>query len=286
MSAAELDRLDGRVVVLTGASRGIGRAAADALSRLGATLVLPVRRTVDGERVAGEIEALGQSPRPDVVTMDLAVQASIRSGSAEILRGHPRIHVLINNAGIITRRRDLTPDGLETQFAVNHLGPFLLTALLLDALRRAAPSRVITVSSGAHAGARLDFDDLMGERRYDPTGAYSRSKLANILFTRELARRLAGTGVTANCLHPGVIATRLLSDYMGAPIGSAARLFGGSPAKGAETIVYLAASPAVAGTTGEYFERRKVVRPAAAAYDTDSARRLWEVSERLTAVST
>nr|MBA3659747.1 SDR family NAD(P)-dependent oxidoreductase [Gemmatimonadales bacterium] len=199
---------------------------------------------------------------------------------------HPRIHVLINNAGIITRRRELTPDGLETQFAVNHLGPFLLTALLLDALRASAPSRVITVSSGAHAGARLDFDDLMGERRYDPTGAYSRSKLANILFTRELARRLAGSGVTANCLHPGVIATRLLSDYMGAPIGLAARLFGGSPGKGAETIVYLAASPDVAGTTAEYFERRKAVRPAAAAYDTDSARRLWEVSERLTAVST
>lgn len=277
-----LARLDGKVVVLTGATRGIGRAAAAELAGLGAMLVLPVRRPPDGERVAGEIAELGRSPRPEVVRMDLASQASIRSGTADILRRHDRIHVLVNNAGIITRRRELTADRLETQFAVNHLGPFLLTTLLLGALTAAAPSRIVTVSSGAHAGARLEFDDLMSGRRYDPTAVYGRSKLANILFTRELARRLEGTGVTANALHPGVIATRLLADYMGTPMAAGARLFGGSPEKGAETIVYLAASPDVEGVTGEYFERRRSVRASAAAYDDAIARRLWQESERLT----
>jgi NAD(P)-dependent dehydrogenase (short-subunit alcohol dehydrogenase family) len=167
---------------------------------------------------------------------------------------------------------------------VNHLAYFLLTNLLLDQLDAGSPSRIINVSSGAHAGARLDFDDLQGERGYDGNRAYSQTKLANILFTYELARRVRGSGVTANCLHPGVIGTRLLADYMGVPVagGALARTFGAKPEKGAETIVYLASSPEVEGVSGKYFVNRKAAASSRESYDEANARRLWEVSERLT----
>lgn len=276
--------LAGRVAVVSGASRGIGRAAAERLAGLGSTVVLLVRGAEDGEHVAAGIRSRGG--RADVVTADLAVQAAVRSAGAEILRRHSRLHLLIHNAAIVPRDREVTPDGIERQLAVNHLAPFLLTHLLLDALKVGTPARVVTVSSGAHAGARLDFDDLMSERQYRPGRAYARTKLANILFTRELARRLEGTGVTANCLHPGVIATRLLADYMGVPFGATgARIFGGTPERGAEPIAYLAASPEVAGVSGRYFDKCETARPSAAARDDEVARRLWEESERLTGLA-
>jgi retinol dehydrogenase 14 len=278
--------LKGRVCVITGATQGIGRAAAEDLVRLGATTVLICRKQADGERIAGELTPLATEP-PDVVAADLSSQSSIRAAADRILDRYPRLHVLINNAGVFTHRREETIDGLERQFAVNHLAYFLLTRLLLDRLEAGSPARIINVSSGAHAGAAIDFDDLQGTRAYDGNRAYSQSKLANILFTYELARRLQGTGVTANCLHPGVIATRLLADYMRVPVfgGAVSRTFGASPRKGAETIVYLASSPEVDGVSGKYFVNRKAVASSRQSYDEATARRLWQVSEQLTGLS-
>ncbi|MFL5490939.1 MAG: SDR family oxidoreductase [Gemmatimonadales bacterium] len=277
--------MTGRVCVITGASRGIGKASAEALAGLGASLVLVCRRQADGDKVASEISR--RSAEPDVVAADLSSQSEIRRAAGEIRERHPTLHVLINNAGVFTHRRQLTVEGLEQQFAVNHLAYFLFTNLLLDCLKAAAPSRIINVSSGAHSGSHLDFADLQGERGYDGNRAYSQSKLANILFTYELARRLRGTGVTANCLHPGVIATRLLADYMGVPAagGALARTFGAKPEKGAETIVYLASSQEVEGVTGKYFVNKRPVTSSRESNDEAAARRLWEVSERLTGIS-
>lgn len=277
--------LTGRVSVVTGANRGIGRATAEGLARLGASVILVCRRKEDGEAAAEEIGA--RFPViPEVVTADLSSQASIRRAAAEIQARHPRLHVLINNAGVIPRRREVTADGLEMQFAVNHLAYFLLTSLLLPQLKAGAPSRIINVSSGAHSHAGMDFDDLQAERGYDPKQVYSRSKLANILFTYELARRLQGTGVTANCLSPGVVATGMLADYMGvAPGVGAGSTFGAKPAEGAETSIYLASSPDLERVTGKYFEHRQARRSSRESYDEAPARRLWEVSERLTGTS-
>jgi NAD(P)-dependent dehydrogenase (short-subunit alcohol dehydrogenase family) len=279
--------MTGRVCVITGATRGIGRATAQGLARLGATILLICRREQDGEEVSRELTPHAAEP-PEVVTADLSSQASIRSAAAEIRQRHPRLHVLINNAGVFTRRREVTVDGLEMQFAVNHLAYFLLTNLLLDRLKSGSPARIINVSSAAHGGADLNFHDLQGERGYHGSQAYSQSKLANVLFTYELARRLRGSGVTANCLHPGVIATKLLADYMGVPVagGALARTFGASPAKGAETVVYLASSPEVEGVSGRYFVNRKAVASSRQSYDEVAARRLWEISEQLTSSST
>jgi NAD(P)-dependent dehydrogenase (short-subunit alcohol dehydrogenase family) len=275
--------MSGRICVITGATRGIGRATAEGLAKLGATVVLVCRRQADGDAVSQDI-AKGAPVKPDVVTADLSSQSSIRSAATEILARYPHLHVLLNNAGILTRRRELSVDGIEMQFAVNHLAYFLLTLLLLDQLKAGAPSRVINVTSGAHSGATIDFDDLQNERRYDPNRAYAQSKLANILFTYELARRLAGSGVTANCLHPGVIATGLLADYMGVPFAgpALARTFGATPAEGARTSIYLASSPEVEGITGQYFVNSKVRDSSRESYDEASARRLWEVSNQMT----
>ena len=277
--------MTGRVCVITGASRGIGKASAEALASLGASLTLVCRQQADGDKVAGEISRRPAAV-PDVVAADLSSQSEIRRAAGEIRERHPTVQVLINNAGLFTRRRQLTVDGLEQQFAVNHLAYFLFTNLLLDCLRAGAPSRIINVSSGAHSGSQLDLADLQGERSYDGNRAYSQSKLANILFTYELAGRLRGAGVTANCLHPGVIATRLLADYMGMPAagGALARTFGAKPEKGAETIVYLASSPEVEGVTGKYFVNKRPVTSSRESYDEAAARRLWAGSERLTGI--
>ena len=269
--------LTGMVAVVSGATRGIGRPAAERLASLGALVVLPVRDTSKGEAVAEAIRARGG--RAEVVRADFGSLATVRAAADEIARRHPRIGILVNNAGVITRRRETSADGLERQFAVNHLAPFLLTLGLMDALRAGAPSRIVNVSSGAHAGQRLDFDDLMSEGQYRHDRVYGRTKLANILFTHELARRLEGSGVTANAVHPGVVATGLLADYMGMPAGK--RSFGSTPERGAEALVYLAASPEVAGVTGRYFDRCTDERSSAASYDDAAARRLWEVSLRL-----
>jgi NAD(P)-dependent dehydrogenase (short-subunit alcohol dehydrogenase family) len=280
--------MTGRVCVVTGATRGIGRATAERLAELGATLVLVCRRLEEGESLAREIASVHGGRPALVVLADLSSQRSIRDAAELIRAAHAHVHVLVNNAGVIPKQRETTVDGLEMQFAVNHLAYFLLTNLLLDRLIDGAPSRVVNVSSGAHQGGRLDFSDLQSERRYDPVRVYGRTKLANVLFTYELARRLGGTGVTANCLHPGVIATKLMADYMNVPLvgGAIARTFGGSADKGAETSVYLAASREVEGVSGRYFVGQRETRSSPASYDVALQQRLWEESARLTALAT
>jgi NAD(P)-dependent dehydrogenase (short-subunit alcohol dehydrogenase family) len=278
--------MTGRVCVVTGATRGIGRATAEGLARLGASVVMLCRKREDGEKVSREIAA-DAGMIPDVVPADLSSQTSIRQAALYLRDRYPRLHVLINNAGVIPRQREVTVDGLELQFAVNHLAYFLLTDLLLPQLEAGAPSRIINVSSGAHTHAAIDFNDLQADRGYESKQVYSRSKLANILFTYELSRRLRGTGVTANCLNPGVVATGMLADYIGiSAIGAPlARTFGAKPEEGAETSIYLASSPAVESVTGKYFERKQPTSSSRASYDEAAARRLWEVSERLTGIS-
>jgi NAD(P)-dependent dehydrogenase (short-subunit alcohol dehydrogenase family) len=281
MGDSGLADLSGKVCVVTGATRGIGRATAEGLAALGATLALVCRRREDGESVARD---LGGPERVSVTVADLSSQQSIREAAAEIQARHPALHVLINNAGTVPHRRETTVDGLEMQFAVNHLAYFLLTRLLLDALIAGAPSRIVNVSSGTHQGGTLDFADLQSERRYDAVRVYGRTKLANVLFTYELARRLRGTGVTVNCLHPGVIATKLLADYMNVPVvgGGPGRGLGDSPEEGSEPSLYLAASREVEGVTGRYFVGGREGRSSPASYDEALQRRLWEVSEQLT----
>ena len=276
--------LEGKICVVTGANRGIGRATAQGLAALGARVVLVARDAAAGEAAVAEIRRGTGNPAVELATADLASQASIRQLAAELLARCPRLDVLVNNAGLIVRRRSLTVDGIETVFAVDHLAYFLLTNLLLDRLKASAPARIVNVSSEAHQGHRLDFDDLQLERGWRPVKAYSLSKLANVMFTYELARRLAGTGVTANCLHPGVIATKLLLDYLPLPSVTQAvtTAFAGTPEQGAETSLYLATSPEVEGVTGGYFARCRQRQSTAFSYDEDAARRLWDESARLT----
>jgi NAD(P)-dependent dehydrogenase (short-subunit alcohol dehydrogenase family) len=279
--------LTGRICVVTGANRGIGRATAEGLAGIGASVILVCRRIEDGRAVARAIAEQGR-PEPDIVGADLSSQQSIRRAASEITERYFQLHVLINNAGIIYPRREVTADGLEMQFAVNHLAYFLLTNLLLPSLVAGSPSRIVNVSSGAHTHTQLDFDDLQSEKRYDPQEVYSRTKLANILFTYELARRIKDSGVTVNCLTPGVVATRMLADYMGVPRTGRAvdSTFGATPAEGAETSIYLAAAPEVESVSGKYFVRKKPVSSSRESYDAAAARRLWDLSARLAGIST
>ena len=277
--------MDGEVCVVTGATSGIGKATATALARLGAQVVLVGRDRGRGEATAAEVAAAGASP-PRLEIADLASMAQVRALAGR-LGALERIDVLVNNAGLMAGQRRVTADGFDEVFAVNHLAPFLLTSLLLGQLTAAAPARVITVTSGAHTGARLDLDDPQLERGWDGWRAYANSKLANILFTRELARRLEGTGVTANCAHPGVVRTRFGREAR-LPMRAAvtlARPFMLSPQRGAGTIVYLATSPEVARASGGYYVKRQRREPSAAARDDATAQRLWQLSEELTGLS-
>jgi NAD(P)-dependent dehydrogenase (short-subunit alcohol dehydrogenase family) len=272
-----------RTILITGASSGIGLAAALELAPTGAELVLVGR---DPARLAAAVEAVkARAPGGAVsgLRCDLASLAEVRALAAEVLRRHPRLDVLVNNAGGVNPVRQLTVDGYERTFAVNHLAPYLLTRLLLERLVASAPSRVVTTSSIGHRRGDLDFADLQLTRGYAIMRAYGRSKLANILFTSELARRLAGRGVTANCLHPGAVATRIWSGapWFARPILAVARRFMRTPEQGAEGIVLLASSPEVAGLTGAYLEDGRPVQPSALARDAAAARRLWDESARL-----
>ena len=278
--------LKGKVVLITGASTGIGAAAARAFAQLGSRLLIHYNASREAaESVARDIRTLGGEAH--LVGGDVTQTANVKRIVAESLTACGRIDVLINNAGVIPSRREVTVDGLEMQFAVNHLAYFLLTHLLLPQLKAGSPSRIINVSSGAHTHAAIDFDDLQAQRSYQAKPVYGRSKLANILFTYELSRRLAGTGVTANCLNPGVVATKMLADYMGVPLAgpALARTFGATPEQGAETSIYLASSPEVESVTGEYFERKRPTTSSQASHDEAVARRLWAVSERLAGLS-
>ncbi|WP_420127877.1 SDR family NAD(P)-dependent oxidoreductase [Longimicrobium sp.] len=272
--------MQGRVCVVTGATAGIGQAAATELARRGATVVLVARSREKAERSRADIVRAVGHEGVGIVLADLSVQAQVRAAAAEILRRWPAVHVLVNNAGLYTRRREETADGIEMQLAVNHLAPFLLTSLLLDPLRAAAPARVVTLSSGAHHFAAPRWDDLGMRGGYNGLRQYANTKLYNVLFTRELARRNPPQALTANTLHPGVVATEILFGGW-APL----RLFKRwmrTPEQGARTAVYLASSPDVATVTGEYFQDERPSRLSRAALDDDAARRLLEISERMT----
>jgi len=269
-----------RVFLVTGANSGIGRATAMGLARLGGTVVMACRNASRGEAARRDIIRDSGNSRVSLEVVDLASEASIRSFAEAFKRTHPRLDVLINNAGVYTSHRDITTDGLERQFEVNYLSGFLLAHLLLVLLKKSAPSRIVNVSSSAHAGSAIHFADLQGERRYRGYRAYGQSKLAQVLFTRELGRRLEGTGVTVNACHPGVIRTNLGMGGASAVVRFV-RLFFKSPEKGAETPIYLAVSPDVEGVTGKYFANKRVREPSRAAQDPDLARRLFDVSVNL-----
>jgi NAD(P)-dependent dehydrogenase (short-subunit alcohol dehydrogenase family) len=275
----------GRVCVVTGATSGIGKSIALGLARTGATLTIVGRDRARGEAAVAEMRAASGNPDVQLALANLASQAEVRRLGGELLERLPCIHVLVNNAGIVNLRHATTPDGIESVFAVNHLAYFLLTTLLLERLRASAPARVVNVASDAHRWGTIDFDDLGHERRYRAMRVYGSSKLANVLFTAELARRLEGSGVTVNCLHPGAVATRL-GQNNGRVATALTRVlapFFRSPDQGADTAIWLASSPDVEGMSGLYFADRKPRRPSRAAEDTTTATRLWELSQRMTA---
>jgi NAD(P)-dependent dehydrogenase (short-subunit alcohol dehydrogenase family) len=279
--------LGSRIALVTGGNAGIGLETAVALGSRGAHVVITSRDAHRGASAVAAIEARGVRDI-EVMPLDLASFASVREFAITFVRSHQRLDVLVNNAGAILKDRRVTVDGHEAQFQTNHLGHFLLTNLLRDRLVASTPARVVVVSSDAHRYPRggLDFDDLESAGGYRAFRTYGRTKLMNLLFVRELARRLAGTGVTANAVHPGYVATRFSRDgdtgFMGNVGMVLGRPFAKSPAAGARTSVFVASSPELAGVTGQYFVRCRSVRPAATALDDEAAARLWEISAQLT----
>jgi retinol dehydrogenase-14 len=277
-------RMAGKVVLVTGATGGIGKATAIGLATMGARVGITGRDLIRAEQAAADIRTASGNPAVDVFAADMSSQAEVRRLAGAVLDAYPRLDVLVNNVGGFWAHRHPTADGLEHTFALNHLAPFLLTNLLLDRLKASAPARVVTVSSGAQAAGRIDFDDLQGARSYSGQRAYSQSKLANILFTNELARRLQGTGVTANSVHPGVVRTNFGSEDQAGffrIISPVVRPFLKTPTQGAWTPIYLASSPDVEGITGQFFANRKPKTANKAAGDVDVTARLWRVSTAL-----
>jgi NAD(P)-dependent dehydrogenase (short-subunit alcohol dehydrogenase family) len=284
----QANAMAGKTVLVTGGTGGIGKATAIGLARLGARVGITGRDRSRAEAAAADIRAASGNPAIDVFVADMSDQAQVRRLAAEVLEAYPRLDVLVNNVGGFWNTRRVTADGLEHTFAVNHLAPFLLTSLLLDRLVASAPARIVTVSSGAQAIGRMDFSDLQGERSYSGQRAYNQSKLANVMFTYELARRLDGTGVTATVLHPGVVRTafgvedparwqRVFLPLM--------RPFLKTPEQGARTSIYLAASPEVDGVTGRYFANRRARTSNKTSYDTAAQARLWRMSADLVGLS-
>ena len=279
--------MNGKVCMITGASSGIGKATALGLAKMGATVVMVCRDRGRGEAAMAEIKAKSGDQAADLMLANLSSQESILRLVSDFKDRYQQLHVLINNAGVFLSKRSVTADGIEAHFAVNYLAPFLLTNLLLDVLKAGAPTRIVTVSGTYHRKATMDFDDLMCEKDYSASKANNQAKLALILFTYELARRLEETGVTANCLHPGVVATSLVEKDTDYPhfslfLYKLFKPFLSSPEKGAETSIYLASSPEVEGVTGKYFVKKATVESSPESYDAGIARRLWEVSAELT----
>jgi len=276
--------LAGKVCLVTGATNGIGFTAARALARLGAAVWVHGRDPARGRHAVDVI--VRESGNRDVrfAQADFARLDDVRRLAAEVQAGTPRLDVLLDNAGLISPRRTRTAEGFEATFAVNHLAPFLLTLLLREQLEYSAPARIVVVASEAHRRSHLDFDDLMMAKRYSQFRAYGRSKLANILFARALARRLVGTTVTVNALHPGVVRTNLFNGHSALSrvgVATIGRLFMISPEEGSKTSVYLAASPEVEGRSGGYYSDCRLIEPSAAALKDEDGERLWEISARL-----
>ena len=274
--------MTGKIVVATGATSGVGAAAVEALARQGARIVFVARDPARAEATRARLDAVAPALGHKAYFADLSLIAQTKRVGAEIATAEPRIDVLINNAGALFATRRLTAEGLEASFALNHMSYFVLTAALRESLAEAR-GRIVSTASAAHRGARLDFDDLQSAKIAPGFRVYGRSKLCNILFTRELARRWAGTGVTANCVHPGVVASRFGDEAGGwtTPLFKLVKRFAISPQQGADTIVWLASSPDVADVSGQYFARRKPGALSRAAQDDAAARRLWEASEKL-----
>jgi retinol dehydrogenase 12 len=280
--------MDGKICLVTGATNGIGEATAGGLLALGATVLVHGRDAEKGRATVQALSPVRGSDKVRFVQADLASLAQVRRLAEDLNRSLPHLDVLVHNAGLACARRTLTADGYETTFAVNHLAPFLLTHLLRGLLERSSGARIVVVASEAHRRAHLDFDDLMLMRQYDQLRAYSRSKLANLLFTRALARRIAGTALTCNALHPGVVRTGIFRQaplLLRGALATIGRVLLLSPEQGARTSVYLASSAEVAGQSGGYYIRCRAVRPSDAALDDPSAERLWEESAKLVDVT-
>ena len=278
--------MKGKVCLVTGANSGIGKEAALGLARVGATVVIVARNRKKGEATVSEIRQATGNQNVNLIVADLSSMMSVRGLASTFLGEYPKLHVLINNAGTYLPKRITTADGYEAVFATNHLGHFLLTSLLLDLLKSSAPSRIINVTSEAHRGAEIDFEDLMQEKKYSAFKAYHQSKLANVLFTYQLAKVLEGTGVTVNCLHPGVVRTGFGKD-MGGLFSISVKLAGPfmmSPAKAAQALVYMASAPELENVSGKHFAKGKEKESSRESHDMHAAERLWQVSEDLTRV--
>ena len=281
--------MQGKICVVTGANSGIGKATVLGLAEMGATVVMVCRDRARGEAVQSEVKEKSGNNAVDLLLADLSSQQSIRELAETFKQGYAELHVLINNAGGFNLTRRETVDGLERTFAVNYLAPFLLTNLLLDVIKASAPARIVNVSSDAHEEGYIRLDDLQSEKRYRSMRAYGQSKLALVVFSYELARRLQGTGVTVNCLHPGFVATNIAQRDLVFPARIMAKfilsLLGISPEEGAKTSLYLATSPEVEGVTGKYFDKGKEKSSVPISYDTSLQQRLWEMSAEVTGLS-
>lgn len=277
------DPIVDRVCLVTGATSGIGKATAQALAAMGATTILLARDRARGDATVKEIRGTTGSDRVELLVADLSSQDSIRELAEVFRRDHDRLDVLVNCAGAFFRKRRVTDDGLEMTFALNHLAYFLLTNLLLSLMKQTGSARILNVT--APATTKIDFDDLQSERRYRPFTAFGASKVANLMFTFELARRLAGTGVTVNAVHPGRVRSSIMREAP-APFRMLTRLVSGSAERAGRSVADLATAPEFAGTTGRFYHGRKEIRASAEATNTNSQRRLWEVSEELTRSTT
>lgn len=273
-----------KTVLITGANAGIGLATSIGLAKLGARVLMVSRDEGRGREAQKIIREKTGNNAVHLLIADLSNPSAIRELAADVEQEFGKLHVLLNNAAVIPRQRQVTKNGLEVQFAVNHLAYFHLTGLLVEMLKANAPARVVNVSSQVHAGATIDFEDLQSVREYGRTRVYGKTKLANILFTYELARRLEGTGVTVNCLHPGVVATNLLADAGGLPrkLKAVTRIAAVSMEAGARTSLYLASSEEVEGVSGKYFVKQKAVLSSSESYDEEAARCLWDSSCKMT----
>jgi NAD(P)-dependent dehydrogenase (short-subunit alcohol dehydrogenase family) len=277
-------QLDKQVCLVTGATNGIGKITAREIASQGLQVVVVSRNAARCAATVAEIREKTGNQAVDMLVADLSSQSAVRELAMSFCEKYKRLDVLVNNAGGFYMNRIESEDGIEMTWALNHLSYFLLTNLLLERLKDSAPARVINVSSNAHLGGTIDFSDLEGNKRYSGWKAYGQSKLANILFTFELARLLEGSGVTANAMHPGFVATGFAknNNRLVRFIVSLSHLFALSPEEGARTVIYMATSPEVEGVSGEYFIKQKASRAAKAAYNRDSAERLWKVSQQMT----